>query len=306
MSVQWILTDRQGQEHLLPAVQRGEVDRAEDAPADSAAGTFAVRSPLPEGAFLKILDGCRTIFEGPVDEQTRLQNQGRELLRLQARSRASLLLDNEAKPGSFFYPSLGRLWREYWKELGFPPVRGDERVFPGELVIRKGSSRWGVLEAFCRQYLEVTPRVGPDGVIDATGEVPGEEVWAGRGRLLRLTERLLPRELVSEVISRTFADGEYGVKTVNEKAASRGIRRVRYLNEAEGVKPSSRRLLQELNRRYHTVEAAFRGILPLNVGDTLWVEGFPQAIRVTGVTLQWQQGTETTVIKGEVTDHVDG
>jgi hypothetical protein len=89
----------------LPVPIRIRLDRDADAPADAFEGVFPCSAGFQPITNLKIFDSQGNVcFDGIVDEQENsLTN---KVLTLTARSRAALLLDNEAMPQTYASPSL--------------------------------------------------------------------------------------------------------------------------------------------------------------------------------------------------------
>lgn len=111
-----------------------------DTVADSLTVRFSAGKRLfteePVGAVLK-KDGA-VLFDGIVDEhRVKCQNGARtEVFFL--RSRAALLLDNEAAPMELRLPSLRLLERMYLMPLGLHAVGGDQATGRGRFDRRKG------------------------------------------------------------------------------------------------------------------------------------------------------------------------
>ena len=130
-----------------------------DTVADSLTVRFSAGKRLfteePVGAVLK-KDGA-VIFDGIVDEhRVKCQNGARtEVFFL--RSRAALLLDNEAAPMELKLPSLRLLERMYLMPLGLHAVGGDRRPVEGILTVEKGVSCFEALQTFSERYLNCTP-----------------------------------------------------------------------------------------------------------------------------------------------------
>ena len=80
----------------------------ESAPADGLKASFAVSGDVPALRFVEVFSGQERLFCGAVDEQTVLQNKNGTVLTLAARSRAAVLLDNEARPQTYIKPYLYR------------------------------------------------------------------------------------------------------------------------------------------------------------------------------------------------------
>ena len=129
-----------------------------DTVADSLTVRFGVGKRLfteePVGAVLK-KDGA-VLFDGIVDEhRVKCQNGARtEVFFL--RSRAALLLDNEAAPMELRLPSLRLLERMYLMPLGLHAVGGDRRPVEGVLTVEKGVSCFEALQTFSERYLNLS------------------------------------------------------------------------------------------------------------------------------------------------------
>ena len=201
----------------------------EDAPADRLTVVFAA-SPGAEIVGLQVNreDGS-LFFDGVVDEQT----QSGTLLTLSCRSRAALLLDNEALPQSYAAPSLGLIFERHIRPYGFTAYRGDGAVFSSAFSVTKGTSEWQAAEAFCKEFLNVTPRVRGT-VFDASGEAPEVPVrFGGSGiRYSSLTVRREWNKSITEVYGKADS-GAYQLKAEDPEAETLGIVRRRYLSKTD-------------------------------------------------------------------------
>ncbi|MDR1254360.1 MAG: hypothetical protein LBJ95_05060 [Oscillospiraceae bacterium] len=108
------------------------------------------------------------IFSGFVDEQSYLESAAGSFLKITARSLAALLLDNEAHPQIYSHPCLDTLFRKHLAPYGVTSFLGSNRIFHREFHVHKGMSEWAVLEKFCENYLNVSPRLHSNGIFDAT------------------------------------------------------------------------------------------------------------------------------------------
>lgn len=220
-------------EFPLPPPVSAKLEISEDAPADGFTGIF----PLLESAgcirAIRIYDQNRRLcFDGITDEQKESCGAGRTLT-LAARSRAALLLDNEAIPQTYCMPSLGTIFARHVKPYGFLGFRGEERIFPGELTVSKGMSEWQVAESFCTRFLKKKPQI-LDTVFDASGEIPPEEIvfdnscgtsYSSVFSEVRYCDRL------SEILTKPGKSGAYSTAAKDDEAVSLGIRRRRCLAE---------------------------------------------------------------------------
>ncbi|MVB11111.1 hypothetical protein CAFE_18140 [Caprobacter fermentans] len=217
-------------EFRLPAPVRIRLDRDADAPADGFEGVF----PMPKscgpltGLTIQNGDGS-ALFDGIVDEQEQGLSGG--TLTLSARSRAALLLDNEAMPQNYVNPSLGTVFDRHVRPYGFARYLGEDKVFSGTLSVSKGMSEWAAAASFCTRFLKTEPRV-VNGVFDASGAAPGREIVFGKGGV-RFTSGLLRNrncELYSEVYALDPDGGAYFLAAADSGAETLGVRRRRFLS----------------------------------------------------------------------------
>lgn len=202
----------------------------EDAPADRLTAVFAISlSAEVTGVQVHQEDGT-LFFDGVADEQT----QSGGLLTLSCRSRAALLLDNEALPQSYAAPSLGLIFERHIRPYGFTAYRGNGAAFSSAFSVTKGMSEWQTAEAFCKAYLKITPRAKGT-VFDASGEVPGIPVrfgGAGGIRYSTLTVRREWSKAVTEVYAKADS-GTYFLKAEDPEAEALGVVRRRFLSKTD-------------------------------------------------------------------------
>ncbi len=80
-------------------------------------------------SFWKFAEEGEVVFFGPVDElQRRFSSEGC-MLEIVARSMAALLLENEAIPQTYAYPSLPLLFERHGKPYGFTEWEGNPADF---------------------------------------------------------------------------------------------------------------------------------------------------------------------------------
>lgn len=228
---------------LGPALSM-HLQRSEDAPADSLSLLLPHPGPCGELLGIQIQENGILLFDGIVDEQCASLSSSGCVLRLEARSKAALLLDNEALPQEYERPSLPMLFRRHAQPYGFGRAMGNEKAFPGSLTVSKGMSEWSVLEEFCRTFLHTRLFVDLQGNLDATGSRPAGMLAFGQGAgkipYLSLEEQRLPCKRISEVLVRPSRQGGYTVRVTDPQAIAFGIRRRRYCNAPPGSgKPAS-------------------------------------------------------------------
>jgi len=214
----------------LPSPIRIRLDRDADAPADGFEGTF----PLPPGCGritgLAVSDETGiSCFDGIVDEQE--ENLTGGTLSLSARSRAALLLDNEALPQNYVNPSLATVFDRHIRPYGFTRYLGNEKSFAGTLAVTKGMSEWAAAAAFCSRFLKTEPRL-INGVFDASGSVPEPVFVFGKGGIRFSSGLLRSRycKLYSELFSLDPDGGTYTLSAGDAEAQALKVVRRRFLS----------------------------------------------------------------------------
>lgn len=220
-----------GAQVALPQPVRVHLNRAEDAPADGFTGVFPVTKSTENLTGIRIYDLSGTLcFDGIVDEQR--ESCSAELtLSLTARSRAALLLDNEAIPQTYCMPSLATIFTRHVQPYGFAEFAGSPKMFTGEFTVTKGMSEWQAAADFCARFLNVRPRI-EDGVFDASGGRPQGEIRfdnTGGVRYSAVTSENKYSALFSELLAQQGTSGAFSTVLQDDGAAALGIRRRRCL-----------------------------------------------------------------------------
>lgn len=169
-----------GEETCLPQPVQVRFNCREDAPADALNAVFPWGGGTGAAVGIRVYDKNRKLcFDGIVDEQ-RLSCAGRLLLTLNCRSRAALLLDNEAIPQIYAMVSLPIIFARHIEPYGFTAYKGPDGLFQGVLTVEKGMSEWQAAAQFCKRFLKTVPRICGS-VFDASGEIPGGRLVFGNG-----------------------------------------------------------------------------------------------------------------------------
>lgn len=210
-----------------------------DTPADSLQVRMFVDRPLPEFTAVRAAHGKTCFFEGIVDEQCVEAAGGGAVLEISARSAAAVLLDNEAIPASYNYPSLEDIYKLHLKPYGIRGVIGAGRCH-AVYTVRPGLSEWEVASRFCRSVLGVIPRITPAFYLDASGQPSGETVCFsntayGAVRYLRAGLRTMRYGVIGEIRYKADSDSAYVYSVKNPTAAARGITARRAVNVAGGA-----------------------------------------------------------------------
>lgn len=294
--------DSSGRIVELPPPLSLTLNRSDSAPADSLKAVFVVSGDMPALCSVEVRRGTELLFEGMLDEQSEeLSASGRKLT-LNARSRAAVLLDNEARPQLYCCPSMPLLIKRHFAPLGFRYFRGTDRVFCGQLSVSKGMSEWAVLERFCRFLGNVRPRVDRNGVIDITGKEPEETLMPAPEAVLSVRHVRRNRVLISELRARTYLGGEYEMPFREQIAASMGIRRRRYLNLADGrgkTAEDAEEMMKKCRRAYETVITECAGCFWCETGGRLQLYGEQKGRRIKRLVYTSDEKGERTIIETE-------
>lgn len=244
---------------------------SEEAPADKLTVVFAVKGSVPALKNIEMLDGIERVFYGIVDEQITEETINGVMLTVNARSLACILLDNEAMPQTYCIPSMPLLMKRHFAPLGFEHFIGTDKAFNGEMTISKGMSEWSVLKSFCEAFTNTAPRVHPDGTIDITG-APRETVYLQPERIITLKRSLKNKNLISEIIARTYTGGGYEMPIENRLAKKLGIKRRRYVNSIDGKSRTvitARKFLRKSTSEYEQITADCCGRVLCSIGAEL-------------------------------------
>lgn len=149
---------------LLPPISV-QINVHEDAPADDMTVIFPLIEQVPKIATIRVWNGEKPIFSGIIDEQIMGVTKNGAMLKLIARSRAALLLDNEAMPQEYHYPSLTQLYERHVEPYGFCGFIGNGGTFD-TIAASDSKCEQKVLEAI-EEALEFIPQVRVKDVVIA-------------------------------------------------------------------------------------------------------------------------------------------
>lgn len=257
----------------LPAPLSLRLQREEEAPADALDVLFPAEGEWETLAGFRCYDEKnRMAFDGIVDEQIWKYAGTGATRQVIARSRAALLLDNEAQPQTYYMPSLKLLFERHAAPYGFSGYMGRDEVFGGAYTVEKGVSEWQALRGFCREFLHVEPVPRGDR-LDASGEGQAGSVrFSNRGGVLftELALRWNDYERISEARLRAGEAGDYNMVLRDGEAVARGVRRRRFLSTADAEQ--ARRLLDRARRKAFAVRVVCPGLVEVPLGTEASVE----------------------------------
>lgn len=246
----------QGEKIELGAPLSVVFNRDEDAPADDFTVIFPCRSGLPSITGIRVTRGNEVVFDGMVDEQIFQIASNGCTLKIIARSRVALLLDNEALPQTYIHPSLQTIFDRHAAPYGFSGFVGNSGAFSDKMTVTKGMSEWQVIQYFCAYFLGTSPKVIPDGLLDASGKTPdGQLDFSNTGSsipYLSFSVGSKYHTLISEIYAQTGKTGAYAIKSTDEKSAELGVVRKRYLSASKNGDAyfGAKRMLQATRRKF--------------------------------------------------------
>lgn len=297
------ITDNDGHTVLMEHPMSVSISSSESAPADSLRAVFAVEGDVPELCRIEVFDEDETVFSGAVDSQAEEYGLSGHFLTVYARSRAAILLDNEAKPQTYRCPSMRLLMKRHFEPLGFDRFSGSDKVFSGELTVTKGMSEWAVLKKFAVLFLNTEPRIDRTGTIDVSGCDGDAEILLPSEGLISFRRELKNSALVSEIRARTRPERGYDMLFASDRAKRSGVCRRRYISTADnrsGSITGIRRILEKSDAAYKRVIAECRGRVRCRVRDTLLTDRSSRSYRVTEVNYISDSRGERTKIFAEV------
>lgn len=266
----------------LPRLLELEVVWGMDSPAHSLeAACLWQGDPLPPLVEVELHRGSEVLFRGFCDQQKEQSSpQGRRLT-LSARSRGSLLLDNEAKPQTYFRADTRDIFRAHVLPYGLTRLEVPRVLSAGMFQVAKGRSEWEVFSAFCmRMYARwpwvdagdglrvAAPDRHPRGLISNRPEAPAAL------RFHSLTRTLRRASVVHPIILRD-REGNYG-SAMDTPLGHLNIRRRRYIiPAAEYATTPTADAYQKLNRSclgFYSLETVLPGETALQLGEAVAVD----------------------------------
>lgn len=156
----FVATTILGDEIELENVMSYELNRDADAACDGLRLTISNDEMTQELTKIKAFLGGKLVFNGNIDCQRDSTNNGIECF-IYARSTASVLLDNEAEPTSYFSPSVSSLFYANASGFGFKS-KLPELTSEHSYLVNKGVSCYGAINNFVRGLTGKSIVVNPE------------------------------------------------------------------------------------------------------------------------------------------------
>lgn len=212
------------------------VNMEENVPADDAVLIFPYNGKTEEITEIELFDGKNVVFSGVSDEQHMVIKDKSAYLKINARSMAALLLDNEARPICYNKPSLDVLFNSLARPFGIKSYDGGDVTFHGSQTVYKGQSCFKVLYTFFKNCFSRFPRITPDKRLSLSLEGENKSVVFSDGGdgidYVYFKESIKRHKEISKVYLKLQNACGYSVAVDNEDALKRGITAQRYLNAA--------------------------------------------------------------------------
>ena len=214
--------------------------------------------------FIFAYEGDRLVFKGVVDEIITLSNDGGLKTKINARSMAGVLLDNEAQPNIYISATADFIFNNNLKPYGFTEFEAGASPYYGNLDINKGMSEWQVLENFCRNRFSSIPRVKGNGKVIFDGRLGNDKIVFsehGEYSFSSLIKNIKKYRSVSEVRLRLTESGGYRSVLKNEDYDSQIMRRrfVDALSGRRNAATADKILDESANRSFEiTLECPYR------------------------------------------------
>lgn len=214
--------------------------------------------------FIFAYEGDRLVFKGIVDEVITLCNSGGLKTKINARSMAGILLDNEAQPNIYNSATADFIFKNNLKPFGFTEFEADNSPYYGNININKGMSEWQVLENFCRNRFSALPRIEGNGKVIFDGRLSSDKIFFsehGEYSFTSLIKQIKKYRSVSEVRVRLTESGGYRSVLKNEHYNSQVVRRrfVDALSGRRSLSTADKILDESVNSSFEiTLECPYR------------------------------------------------
>lgn len=252
-----------------------------DTPVDRLELVFLYGS-LTKGRLFDMLlydDAGELLFAGIVDEHIiETSGEGHRVI-VKCRSRAALLIDNEAKPCTYYRLTLQELFDRHVTPYGFQLAQKNSAALYN-FVVPKGSSQWDVLSLFCRKMSGTSPFITPDGLVQTYFKYGKanhliSNVSRDGLRFIRSQVRYKRYGVISSVYLQNN-QGSYATHLNSLPAAVHGVNCVRYHippNEMVNFPlTSAQKVLDDSMREILTIQVVLPGFLPIRKGDRAVLE----------------------------------
>lgn len=270
--------DKSGKEIALPDYQSIKISREENVPADYMEVTFPLFKDREELNNIIVNDGSELVFKGVCDEIASIKSAAGKYVKIYCRSMFSLLIDNEAIPGSFKNVTAQIIFDRYLKKYGFKKFIADDTALQGDFTVAKGTSVYEVLYDFCRIHYNSIPCLLNEEIISFNG--------CNRERVITFSDKEIkgfgkyydyflisvskyPCRLISKINIKTSENDFYTTVLHNNFAENKGIVRERCIDSCNESTPMECcfTMFENTNKRYEEYVIHTNQSVAASVGD---------------------------------------
>lgn len=224
----FMLSEYKGKSYEISDVISYELTSEIGAACDGLRLKFRTNSPPGEIYGVKAYDDGKLIFSGFCDMKQAVTDKSGTEYFIYARSSASLLVDNEAKPCQYTYPSARQLWFSNARELGFECALPDISS-KNNYLVSKGTSCYGAINDFVFAVYGSSVYVTPENVL---------KVFENGERIKRLSDYRISSAAsiinrsspLSEIVYKINSTDNYIYHFKSAFSEKQGIKRKRLLN----------------------------------------------------------------------------
>ena len=274
------LFDLAGEEISIGKLYFLELEKDYFSPADRLSAQFHTEGNATDNAFSR-LEGYwedEKIFDGYIDVASFERTPNGRFLKVESRSLISVLLDNEALPGSYTDISLQTVYNTHVGRFscfkGLRTDEGDSQEQLDSFTIPKGVSEWHVLEHFCKIALGKKPRLDIDGYIKLKSSYDYNEYTVSSSVPNAIPYTALYFENhEDEVITQVRLLDKYAHYAVvdNEYVTNFSPPRIRYIRstaEWQGyTNVNAQDIIKSGMQKRQQIKCVLPGIYPIQIGD---------------------------------------
>lgn len=281
------------------------INMEEDVPADDLTAIFR----FFESAELKsvvVYDEDKVIFTGVIDEQITVSSKKGSQVKINSRSMAALLLDNESVPISYNQPDTAVIESRHILPFGIRAENGYNDTYFGTHTVQKGESNYKAVDDFSKKVYNSSIRVKESGELCFSGINKSESVVFSNSKnginYCELTESIRRCEPISKVRIKVVNSSGYHSVVENESAVKRGIVRERYLNAVLTDTPAmyARLMINNSNKKAYSItlvcKGQYVGVFGCNAVVKDSIKGEIDNLYVSCVRYQLGANGETTTL----------
>lgn len=307
----YIATTTSNQKVDLGPAYNTQINKSQEAPADSLTAVFFSQKKHPEYKLIDVYtDNNQLFFSGIIDDQNFELSENGCFFTINSRSKAAYLIDNEANPQIYKRPSLDLIFKRHIEPYGFSYINGNKSIFNLTLEVEKGMSEWDVLETFCTECLKLRPIVNADGSIDATGTSALSDIlFSNNGNGIAynsISQKYNRYKLISEITVCAPYAAIYVDNIVDQDLINRGIKRKKFISMSDNNNSSkmisiktAEQMILDSKKFFNQVIIKCPGEIYAQLGNSCKIDdltlGYLQNFEIYEIDYTLNQNGESTV-----------